>query len=110
VIGSPIDRVDGALKAQGAARYAYEFDVAHLCHAVMVRSTVPSGTITGIDSAAAKRRPGVILVLTHENAQKLPQKGRAAVKPPAGRELSLLQDAMVRYNGEPIAVVVAESI
>src|SRR5204862_3091668 len=72
--------------------------------------TIPAGTIVGIDSAAAKRMPGVLLVLTHENAQKLPQRGRAAVKPPAGRELSLLQEPTVRYNGEPIAVVVAQTL
>src|SRR6185295_12812270 len=53
--------------------------------------------------------PGVLAVLTADNAPKLPQGGRAAVMPPAGRELSLLQSREVRYNGEPIGVVVAES-
>jgi xanthine dehydrogenase YagR molybdenum-binding subunit len=110
MIGDPLPRVDGALKVTGRAPFAAEFKPARLCHGVMVRSTVPAGTIMSIDSAAAKRMPGVLLVLTHENAPKLPQKGRAAVKPPAGREMSLLQDTAVRYNGEPIAVVVAETL
>src|SRR5205807_3858955 len=52
---------------------------------------------------------GVIAILTADNAPRLPQGGRAAVSPPAGRELSLLQTRDVRYNGEPIALVVAES-
>src|SRR5439155_1516891 len=58
---------------------------------------------------AAQKAPGVQLVLSHLNAQKLPQGGRAAVKPPAGRVLSLLQDNVVHYNGQPIAVVVADT-
>ncbi len=48
--------------------------------------------------------------MTHKNAPALPKKGRGAVKPPAGREMSLLQDDAVRYNGEPIAVVVADTL
>ena len=109
-IGAPIPRVDGPLKVRGEAKYAADFDRPRLCHAVMVLSTIPSGTVVRIDSAAAKRMPGVLLVLTHENATALPQKGRAAVKPPTGRELSLFQDGEVRYNGEPVAVVVAETL
>ena len=110
VIGQPLTRVDGEAKVRGAAKYAAEFDAQSLCYGVMVRSTIPSGTITAIDSAAAKRMPGVIFILTHENAPQLPEKGRAAVNPPAGREMSLFQDTAVRYNGEPVAVVVAQTL
>jgi len=109
-VGQPLDRVDGPLKVTGKARYGHEFYPQSMCHAVMVRSTVPSGQIASIDTAEAESLPGVLLVLTHRNAQELPQKGRAAVNPPAGREMSLLQHATVRYNGEPIAVVVAETL
>ena len=109
-IGDPVTRVDGLRKVMGRAPFAAEFHPDAVCHAVMVRSTIARGQVASIDSAAAKRMPGVLLVLTYENAPKLPEKGRAAVKPPAGRELSLLQDAAVRYNGEPIGVVVAETL
>jgi xanthine dehydrogenase YagR molybdenum-binding subunit len=44
-----------------------------------------------------------------DNAPRLPEQGRAGANPPAGRVLSLLQSREVRYNGEPIALVVAES-
>ncbi len=108
-IGRPLTRVDGTLKVTGHAKYAAEFNPPRTCHAVMVLSTVPSATIGAIDTAAAMRMPGVLLVMTHENAPKLPQKGRAAVNPPAGREMSLLQEPVVRYNNEPIALVVAET-
>src|SRR5206468_3349158 len=90
VIGRPIDRVDGRLKVTGAARYAAEFALPRLCHAVMVQSTVPSGRITAVDVRDAERSPGVLLVMTHLNAPQLPQRGRAAVNPPAGRVMSLL--------------------
>ena len=109
-VGAALTRTDAAAKVAGEAKYSAEFRVEGLCHAVMARSTIPRGRIVRIDVEAVRRMPGVVLVLTHHNAQKLPQKGRAAVKPPAGREMSLLQDDAVRYNGEPIAVVVAETL
>src|SRR5438093_3065978 len=109
MIGDPINRLDGRAKVTGAARYAAEWPVDRLAYAVIVQSTIPCGTITGIDTSAAAALPGVLGVMTADNAPRLPQAGRAGVNPPAGRELSLLQSREVRYNGEPIAVVVAET-
>ena len=77
---------------------------------MIVQSTIAKGTIASLDATAAQKAPGVQLVLSHLNAQKLPQGGKAAVKPPAGRVLSLLQDNVVHYNGQPIALVVADTI
>src|SRR5207249_1797914 len=110
IVGAPLDRVDGAQKVTGAARYAGDFPAPGLCHAVMVQSTIARGRIVAIDATRAERAPGVRLVLTHQNAIALPQKGMAAVNPPAGRVLSLLQDDVVHYQGQPIAVVVAETL
>ncbi|HET9580260.1 MAG TPA: xanthine dehydrogenase family protein molybdopterin-binding subunit [Usitatibacter sp.] len=110
IIGQPLDRVDGRLKVTGHATYVAEFAPGSLCHAVMVCSTIARGHVVALDTQAARAMPGVIEILTHENAPQLPEKGRAAVEPPAGREKSLLQDNVVRYNGEPIAVVVAETL
>ena len=110
IVGQPLDRTDGMLKARGEAQYAAEFWPPRLAHAVLVQSTIASGSIASIDAAAAAQAPGVLLVLTHRNAPKLPQGGKAAVNPPAGRVLSLLQDARVHYNGQPIAVVVADTL
>jgi xanthine dehydrogenase YagR molybdenum-binding subunit len=108
-IGAPMDRIDGPMKVCGSARYTAEFAVPRMAHAVMVQSTVANGRIASIDSAAVQRMPGIVMVLTHQNAMKLPQGGKAAVQPPHGRVLSLLQDDRVHYNGQPVAVVVAES-
>ena len=109
-IGEPIVRVDGRLKVTGTAKYAAEFDVPNVANAVMVLSTVANGRITKMDTMKAQCAPGVLTVMTPWNTPKLPQGGKAAVHPPAGRVLSLLQDDQVHYNNQPIAVVVAETL
>jgi xanthine dehydrogenase YagR molybdenum-binding subunit len=109
-IGAPLDRVDGPLKVCGLARYTGDLAMPRMAHALMVTSTIPSGRIRRIDTAPARRLPGVVTVLTHENAMRLPQSGRAAVQPPQGRVLTLLQDDRVHYSGQPIALVVADSL
>ncbi|MFL5613373.1 MAG: xanthine dehydrogenase family protein molybdopterin-binding subunit [Gemmatimonadaceae bacterium] len=117
VVGTPINRVDGRLKVTGAARYTAEFPLAEMTHAVMVQSTIARGTIERIDTNAAQLLGGVIRVMTHENTPKLESleryeresgKGGNAARP-TGRAISLLQNNRVDYNGQPIALVIAES-
>src|SRR5665213_1425078 len=96
-IGESIVRVDGKAKVTGTAKYAAEFDVPNVAYAVMVLSTVGNGRIAKMDTARAQRAPGVLTIMTHSNTPKLPQGGKAAVHPPAGRVLSLLQDDKVHY-------------
>src|SRR5438874_2190629 len=108
MIGDPINRLDGRLKVTGAARYSAEMPMEHVAYGAIVASTIARGRVTAFDTAAASALPGVLAVLTADNAPQLPQAGRAAVNPPAGRVLSLLQSREVAYNGEPIALVVAE--
>ena len=109
-IGAPLDRVDGPLKVCGQAHYTGDLALPRMAHAVLVTSTIASGRVLRIDAGAAERAPGVVMVLTHLNAMRLPEGGRAAVQPPAGRVLALLQDDQVAYSNQPIAVVVAETI
>jgi xanthine dehydrogenase YagR molybdenum-binding subunit len=109
MIGESIDRLDGRQKVTGRATYSAEWPIARLTCGVIVPSTIARGTITALDASEAERAAGVIAVLTAGNAPRLPHGGHAGVNPPAGRALSLLQDGNVRYNGEPIALVVAES-
>jgi xanthine dehydrogenase YagR molybdenum-binding subunit len=110
LIGAGITRIDGRLKVTGAALYCGDVNVPRMAHAVMLLSTIPNGRLASIDSGDAERMPGVLLVMTHLNAPKLPEGGKAGVNPPAGRVLSLLQDDSVSYNRQPIGVVVAESL
>jgi xanthine dehydrogenase YagR molybdenum-binding subunit len=104
-------RYDGLAKVTGKARYAGEFSSPfpreELVYARMVQASIPCGTIVSMDREAAERAPGVLAVLTPFNAPKL---NTAKPEPPATRNLSLLQDTRVHYNGQPIAVVVAKTL
>ncbi len=110
LIGQPLDRTDGLLKVTGDARYAAEFPAARLAHAVLVTSTIARGSIASIDTTRAEALPGVLLVMTYQNAMRLPNGGQPPLSPPAGRRLSLLQDNQVHYSNEPVAVVVAYTL
>jgi xanthine dehydrogenase YagR molybdenum-binding subunit len=101
IIGAPLTRVDGRLKVTGAAKYTAEFQIPNLAYGIVVESTIPSGRILTMDTEKAEHAPGVIAVLTSRNAPKLPG---------AEIRISLLQDDQIFYNGQPIAVVVAESL
>jgi xanthine dehydrogenase YagR molybdenum-binding subunit len=105
-VGLGIDRVDGRQKVTGGARYAAEFRVPNVVHAVLVQSTIGAGTVIGFDLAAAKSIAGVLAIITPENALKLHTEGN---KPQAVHG-PLLQDMDVHYNGQHVAVVVAETL
>ena len=110
LIGQPLSRVDGVKKVTGTATFSAEHKLPRLAHAVLVMSTIPSGRISAVDSAAAEKMRGVITVMTHLNAPRLPSAGKAAAgQPPAGRVLNLLQDDRVHYNNQPVALVVADT-
>lgn len=109
-IGAPLDRVDGPLKVCGQAHYTGDLSVPGMAHAVLITSAIASGRVAHIDAGAAERAVGVVAVLTHANAMRLPDAVGGAAKPPTGHVLSLLQDDTVAYSNQPIAVVVAETI
>jgi len=110
IVGQAITRVDGRDKVCGRATFAAEFEAAGMVHAVLLTSTIARGRIQQIDTQAAEAEPGVLAVITARNAMPLPDRGRAAIQPPTGRARSLLQDDSVSYNGEPIAIVVADTL
>jgi xanthine dehydrogenase YagR molybdenum-binding subunit len=109
-IGQSISRIDGRQKVTGGATYAAEFDVSGQAHAAIVRSTAASGRIASIDSASAERAPGVVAVLTHRNAPRLPYREHKGIPDPViGERLHVLQDDRVNHQGQPIALVIAET-
>jgi xanthine dehydrogenase YagR molybdenum-binding subunit len=111
VIGQPVSRVDGRQKVTGGATYAAEFDQPGQAHGVIVRSTVANGRIAAIDSAAAERAPGVVAVLTHRNAPRLAYRAhKGLVDPEVGERLHVLQDDRVNHQGQPLALVIADTI
>jgi xanthine dehydrogenase YagR molybdenum-binding subunit len=110
-IGQPVSRVDGPLKVTGRATYSAEFRQSNLAHAAAVRSTVASGRITSVDTTAALRAPGVVAVLTHNNAPRLPYKPhKGAPDPAVGERVHVLQDDRVNHQGQPVALVVANTL
>ena len=109
-VGAPMDRVDGRLKVTGGARYSAEMPIANVVHAVMITSTIAHGRIARMDASAAEKAPGVLAVFTPWSAPKLPHGSRPGFEPPAGRVLSLMQDDAVHYNGQPIGLVVADTL
>jgi xanthine dehydrogenase YagR molybdenum-binding subunit len=132
-LGQPLDRIDGRLKVTGGARYAAEYAIPNVVHAVMMTSTIAKGRVRAMDTTAAERVPGVLKVLTPFNAPRLPgaptpgphpsaaqalqggqgqgqgAQGPAARGAAAMRVPTLLQDDGVRYNGQPIGLVVADT-
>jgi xanthine dehydrogenase YagR molybdenum-binding subunit len=111
VVGQPIDRRDGRLKVTGRARYAAEFDIDNLAYAVLVQSTITSGEITGFDLSEAQALPGVLTIMTPDNAPRLPQaaSGQSETTGPLVAK-PLLQDRLVYYNGQHIALAVADAL
>ncbi len=113
-VGSPVDRRDGTAKAAGEARFAAEFPFADLAHAALVHATATRARITGIDTKHAEAVQGVIAVLTHLNApaMKPPPKARmtdmSTLASPT--TVNILNTDEVHWNGQPVAVVVAETL
>ncbi|PWT84543.1 MAG: aldehyde oxidase, partial [Proteobacteria bacterium] len=110
-IGTATSRVDGVAKVTGAAKYAAEINVPGLAHGSVVSSTIAKGRITRIDSSAAMRVNGVLSVLTHENRPPMADNDQAYKDEvaPDGSPFRPLYDNKIMFNGQPIALVVAET-
>src|SRR3990170_6075801 len=110
-IGQPVSRLEGELKVTGAAKYAGEYNVPGLLYGYVVNSTISKGKITRMDTEAIKALPGVIEIFTHENRPSLAlfDMQYADMNAPPGLVFKPLRDAEVKFNGQPIGLVVAES-
>jgi xanthine dehydrogenase YagR molybdenum-binding subunit len=108
-VGQPISRVDGRLKVTGGARYTADIPLAAAAHAAIVYSTIASGRIVSIDTAAAENAPGVLVVLTHKNMPRMNPVPWSHLRP-QGQTYLPLQDDQIRYAGQPIALVVAATL
>lgn len=101
-IGRGHHRLEGPAKVTGTARYATEYPADGVAYAWAVQSSVAKGRIVRFDPAATLAEPGVLDVLTYENAPRL--------QPTESAELFLLQTPQVHYRGEFVALVLAESL
>ncbi len=113
-LGQSLVRVDGDAKVRGEARFTAEFKLDHMTYAVPVYSTIAKGKIRKIDAAPAEQAPGVLAVVTYENIPKM--KAPPIVdfhdigKGFALSDLPIMQNAEVHWDGEPVAIVVAETL
>ncbi len=103
VIGRPTPRIDGKFKTSGTAPYAYERHdkVADPAYGFIIASAIAKGRITRIDTARARAAPGVLAVVTHENAGKL-GKGDMNNAP-------LIGGPDIAHYQQAIGIVVAET-
>ena len=109
-VGKPISRVDGGAKVAGAAKYAAEFNVPDLAHGFVVSSAIAKGRIVKIHTEDALAVAGVLDVFTHEHRPKLAdsdEKYKDEVAPD-GSPFRPLYDDRIHFNGQPVALVVAE--
>jgi xanthine dehydrogenase YagR molybdenum-binding subunit len=109
-VGKPISRVDGPAKVTGAAKYAAEYNVPGLAHGVVVSSTIARGRIKRVHVADALAVEGVLDVFTHEHRPRLASSHEKYTDDiaPSGSPFRPLYDAEILFNGQPIALVVAE--
>ena len=113
LVGDPVVKHDGDEYLTGRAVFAGDVVLPGMTHAVFVRSTVAHARIVGIDASAARAMPGVVAVLTGEEAIPLVEPVPSSVDPtPIGghlAEIRCLAVDRVRHVGEPVAAVVAET-
>ncbi|MFI6492515.1 xanthine dehydrogenase family protein molybdopterin-binding subunit [Streptomyces sp. NPDC050564] len=113
-IGQPTDRVDGRHKVSGTAHYSADYVLDNMSYAFLVGARVASGRITAIDTSEALDCDGVLAVLTHENlprtAAQPPLIPSLAGMPAPGQTFFPMQDDAVHYTGQPVAVVVADTL
>src|SRR5688572_4936619 len=102
-IGKEMSRVDGVAKVTGKAKYTAEFQVPNLAYGFIMLGTVAKGTIKTIDTREAEGAAGVVRVFTHLNAPNL------QAQEEGDESFRALQSDKIFFNGQPVALVVAES-
>ena len=109
-IGRPLDRVDGRLKVTGSATYAYEYAAqGGAVYGFIVSASIGKGRILGVDVRDAQRAPGVLLILTKDNAPPQSPWGPVDLPDRFARAEPALNTDDVPYFGFPVAFVVADT-
>ena len=107
------ERVDGADKVNGKAKYTAENNLPNMAYAVFVTSTIAKGTIKSIDTSKALAMPGVLDIIYYGNCPIVPGYISNAAERPKNvfewRGHKVLYDNIVRFFGQPIALIVADT-
>ena len=107
--GQPMTRRDGLAKVTGTATYAADNRPDGLLHAVYVEAGIARGRVNALEIEAALKHPGVVHVMTPDNTPALSQNPDEKTTPFTAR-IDVLQHDKVRYAGQPVAVVIAETL
>jgi len=99
------------MKVQGKTRFAAEFPYDNISYAALAFSTVARGRIIDLHVSAAEAAPGVILVMTYKNAPRMKAPSLMMSSPTAAgaSDLPVMQNDEIHWNGQPIALVLAET-
>ena len=109
-IGEPVARLDGPAKVTGAARYAADHYADGQVYAVLVGSRIAAGTVERVECGAAIREPGVVRVLTAADMPAVHPGFADVASPPLATRFLPMQGAEIRYAGQPVAMVLADSL
>jgi len=109
-IGQPLPRPDGPAKVTGRARYTADHTAPGVLHAALVTATIPAGRIEAIRADAALRERGVVRVLTHRDLPALGGDDDVLTCPPSAQSFLPLQGDEIRHEGQPVAIVLAETL
>jgi carbon-monoxide dehydrogenase large subunit len=116
-IGQPVSRKEDPVLLRGEGRYSDDLSLPGEVYAVMVRSPYAHGVINGIDTAEAAAMPGVLAIYTGRDLEAagigpmpvmVGQKNRDG-SPPALPKQPVMTSDKVRFVGDPVAIVVAET-
>jgi aerobic carbon-monoxide dehydrogenase large subunit len=112
LVGSPIERVEDLRFLTGRGQYVDDLVAERMLYAVILRSSVGHGRIRAIDIALAQARPGVHAVITAADIGDIPTIPLRQEPLPALKryEQPIIASGKVRYVGEPIAVVIADTV
>src|SRR5262249_25059570 len=102
VVGQSVPRIDGSEKVTGRARYVSDLTAPGMVHAKILRSPYPHARVGRVETTRARSHPGVLAVLAGADLTWCdPYFG------PAFRDRPVLATDVVRYEGDPVAAVVA---
>ncbi len=108
------ERVDGVDKVTGKAKYTAEHNLPNLAYAVFVTSNIAKGSIKNLDVSKALAMPGVLDVIYYANCPAVPGYNSNAADRPKNvsewRGHKVLYDNKIRFFGQPIALIVADSL
>src|SRR3989475_1702600 len=114
LVGRPLPRHDGRARVAAATAYAADWAMPGMLHAAVLRSPYPSARIVKLETSGAERMPGVAVILTAKdvprNTLSTDVPGQTTTVGPLRATLHVLAEARVRHQGEPVALVAAETL